>query len=396
MKKKFQAQHRILTRKPIEQIRYSRVFIEKDLQSNKMAFIGGPRQVGKTTLALSMIKNATEAHPAYLNWDHQPTRGPLMRGELPPNQAIIILDEIHKFARWRGLVKGFYDTMKSKTKFIVTGSARLDYYRKGGDSLMGRYHYHRLHPYSLRELDAHCHKDTLKRLLEFGGFPEPFHKGNKVFWRRWGRERYQRVLHEDITSLERVREVTLIELLLENLPQRVGAPISIKNLRELLQVSHESVERWISILERLYVCFRIPPYGSPRIRAVTKEQKLYFWDWSNIEDIGPRFENLVASQLLKFCHLQEDTTGHAMELRFLRDTDKREVDFVVLKDKKPLFAVECKSGEKSVNPATHYFRNRTPIPLFYQVHLGTKDFGDEQLGVRVLPFTEFCKILEMP
>ncbi len=165
---------------------------------------------------------------------------------------------------------------------------------------------------------------------------------------------------------------------------------------DLLQIAHDTVERWLSILEAMYVCFRVPPYGAPRIRAVRKERKLYLLDWSQVPEPGPRFENLVAAQLLKYCHYVEDAEGCRMELRFLRDTDRREVDFVVLRDRKPLFAVECKSGERGVSAAARYFRARTPIPRFYQVHLGHRDFGDAGSDVRVLPFVTFCRELAMP
>jgi predicted AAA+ superfamily ATPase len=156
------------------------------------------------------------------------------------------------------------------------------------------------------------------------------------------------------------------------------------------------VERWLAILEAMYVCFRVAPYGTPRIRAVRKERKLYLYDWSQVPDQGARFENLVASQLLKYCHYEQDREGHLMELRYLRDTDKREVDFVVLKDRKPVFAVECKTGPKAVSPAARYFRSRTDIPRLYQVHLGDRDFGDAASDVRVLPYLRFCRELEMP
>jgi hypothetical protein len=178
------------------------------------------------------------------------------------------------------------------------------------------------------------------------------------------------------------------------LPSKVGSPLSIKSLREDLQVDHKTVERWLEILENMYVCFRIPPYGPPRVRAVKKERKLYLWDWSTVEGSSPRFENLVASQLLKYCHWVEDTEGHSMELRFLRDTDRREVDFVVLRNRKPLFAVECKSGEKSIGAAVHYFAERTPIPRFYQTHLGQRSF--ETGKIRVLPFIRLCEELQLP
>ena len=373
--------------------RYIQEVVQSDL-AEKMVFVGGPRQVGKTTFSLSFLSKPTEQHPAYLNWDDAQVRPLLLKGILPAGEHCIVLDEIHKFARWRNLVKGFFDTNRSEISFIVTGSARLDHYRKGGDSLQGRYHYYRLHPFSILELNSDGDRETLVSLIKFGGFPEPILRAEERFWRRWQRERIQRVIYEDIRDLENVKEISLLELLAEELPNRVGSPLSVKNLKELLQVAHETVARWLEIFERMYFCFRIPPYGAPRIRAVKKEQKLYLWDWSLVEDPGARFENFIASQLLKYCHFVEDSEGHKMELRFIRDTDKREVDFVVLKDKKPIFAVECKAGERGLNPAIHYFKDRTDIPRFYQVHLGKKDFLKD--GVRVLPVEVLCKELMLP
>ena len=373
--------------------RYIRKPVAEDLKT-KMVFVGGPRQVGKTTFALNYLPQPNEKHPAYLNWDNILDRSSLMKGELPPNEDLIILDEIHKFARWRNLVKGFYDTRKADTSIIITGSARLDYYRKGGDSLQGRYHYYRLHPFSLREFNSNPTEDDLQCILKFGGFPEPLLRAEERFWRRWQRERLQRVIYEDIRDLENVKEISLLELLAEELPNRIGAPLSVKNLKELLQVAHETVERWLKIFERMYYCFRIPPYGPPKVRAVKKEQKLYLWDWAIVPEPGLKFENFIASQLLKYCHYLEDTEGFKMELRFLRDTDKREIDFVVLKEGRPIFAVECKSGEKNANPALFYFMERTTIPKYYQVHAGRKDY--EINGVRVIPVQTFCKELRLP
>ncbi len=225
--------------------RYLREPVRADL-AEKMVFVGGARQVGKTTFAQTFLGTAASASPAYLNWDNTKTRAALIRGESPPRQP------------------------------------------------------------------------------------------------------------------------------------------------------HETAERWLAILERVYLCFRIAPYGAPRIRAVKKEQKLYLTDWSRVPDAGARFENFVACQLLKYCHLVEDTEGYAMEVRYLRDTDRREVDFVVLRDRQPLFAVECKTGERSVSAAARYFRERTPIPRFYQVHLGAADWGDAAGAVRVAPYHVFCSELGLP
>ena len=376
--------------------RYIAEPVTSDL-ADRMVFVGGPRQVGKTIFALSLLpRGSDESSLAYLNWDYLADREAILAARLPPRQRLIIFDELHKYAGWRGLIKGLYDKHRSSLSFLVTGSARLDYYRKGGDSLQGRYHYYRLHPFSLAECGRRPDAQSIAHLLRFGGFPEPFLRGEERFHRRWLREHSERVVHEDLRDLEQVREVTRLDLLLAHLPSCVGAPLSVNRLRKLLQASHESVERWIAAFERLYLCYRLAPFGSARIRAVRKERKLYFWDWSRVNDPGPRFENLVAGHLLKYCHLVEDTEGHAMELRFVRDTDGREIDFVVLRDGHPEFAVECKSGDRNASPACRYFRERTGIPRFYQVHLGTADFGDADTDTRVLPFWTFCGELALP
>ena len=368
--------------------RYKELSVTADLE-DRMVFIGGPRQVGKTTFALQFLSEPSPRHPGYISWDDPMDRNRLIRGELPSNEPVIVIDEIHKFAGWRNLIKGFFDKQRHDRRFIVTGSARLDLYSRGGDSLLGRYRFHRLHPITLPEMPS----PDLSRLLRFGGFPEPLLKGKQAFLNRWHLELRRQVIETDIRDLETVREIGLLELLADELPRKVGSPLSLASLRDALEVSHASIRRWIEIFERLYYCYRIPPYGTPRIRAVKKEQKLYLYDWSLVPDPGPRFENLVASHLLKYCHHVQDTEGHVMDLRFIRDTDRREVDFVVLRDGTPLFAVECKSGERSVSPHVFYFRDRTPIPTFYQVHTGTRDY-DKQ-GVRVLPFQRFCDTLSL-
>ena len=372
--------------------RYLKTAVYDDLKE-KMVFMGGPRQVGKTTLALSLLMDGNEEHPAYLNWDSPASRKLLLQGALPSGEQLVILDEIHKYKAWRNLVKGLYDTNKSSRQILVTGSARLDHYRRGGDSLQGRYHYYRLHPLSLYEVNPQPTKTDLDHLLQFGGFPEPFVKGNMRHWKRWQREHQSRVIHEDLTTLEHVKEVSQLDLLAQVLPERVGAPLSVNNLRQDLSVAFATADQWISILENLYFCFRIQPYGLPKLRAATKERKLYMWDWSVCGNPAARFENLVASNLLKYCHKIEDIEGDRMDLRFVRDSQGRELDFVVTRNNRPEFAVECKMGEKQISRNIAYFAQRTDIPLFYQAHMGERDFELAQFKARVLPFTALAGIL---
>ncbi len=365
--------------------------LARDLKE-KMVFLGGPRQVGKTTLAKSLLSDSQS--DAYLNWDIATHRQQLLEERLPASQPLLVLDEVHKFQHWRRMVKGFFDQYGPTVQLLVTGSARLDYYRKGGDSLMGRYHYRRLHPFSLMEMNSQPGRDEFDQLMKFGGFPEPLNKANTRHWRRWQRERVTRVINDDLRDLETVREISAVELLANALPHRIGSPLSVKALRESLQVAHETAERWIQILENLYYCFRIAPFGAPRIRAVKKEQKLYLWDWSEVSEPGPRFENMLACQLLKYCHYRQDEEGYQMELRYIRDTDSREIDFVVLEDNKPVFAVEAKLSDKPELKNLKYFQERTDIPTFYQVHTGSSD--TLSAGFRVLPFTVFCREMNMP
>lgn len=378
----------------IEEKRYLIPFIQKDLKE-KMVFLSGPRQVGKTTLALQLLQG-NEEHPAYFNWDYVPDQKRLLDLEFPTNQKLLVFDEIHKYKRWRNWLKGLFDKTRSKREYLITGSARLDLYRRGGDALTGRYHFYQLHPFSLKELDPNFSPRSVNSLLKFGGFPEPLMAQSETKLRRWQNERMQQVLRDDLRDLEKVEEVVLISRLAERIPTLVGAPISINNLREDLQVAHKTVQNWLNILERLFVLFRISPFGGPKIRAVKKEQKAYLYDWSMVEEPGPRFENMVASQLLKYCSFIENTQGYPMELRYIRDTDRREIDFVVLKQGKPLFAVEAHLNDTNVSHTIPYFSQRLNIPQFYLVHLGQKDFEHATLPLRVLPFHRFVQECDLP
>jgi len=201
-------------------------------------------------------------------------------------------------------------------------------------------------------------------------------------------------VRSDLRDLESVKDLDKVEILAEELPRRVGNPLSIKSIAEDLEVDHKTAKRWIEILSSIYYCFRISPYGAPKIRAVKKEQKLYLWDWSQVEEPGERFENMMACQLLKFCHFHQDVYGEKMELRYIRHTDKREIDFVVLKNKKPLFAVECKLKSKALSSLLSYFKERTPIKKFYQVslHGPEKQIDDDTFMVS---FEQFCKLENM-
>lgn len=372
--------------------RYLTSVVQREID-RKMVFIGGPRQVGKTSMSLNLMNK----NSVYLNWDDDLDKQIILAKKIQTSADLIIFDELHKYRNWRQLLKGLYDKHKKTLKILVTGSARLDHFRKGGDSLVGRYLYYRLHPLSLPELDPSYkepHK-ILERLFRFSGFPEVYLDQNERTHRQWQRDRISRLIREDLRDLQHIKDISLIELLVQALPSRIGSDLSIKSLSEDLSVSPNTVSSWIELLENLYLFYRISPYGTERLKAVKKKQKLYSWDWTMVENNGARFENLVASQLLKYCHFHEDYNGYKMELRYIKDVEGREVDFVVLKDSKPEFAVECKTGAKKKSKSLLYYKERLSLPKCYQIHFGDEDYGHELDDVRVLPFWKFCKLEKM-
>ena len=305
------------------------------------------------------------------------------RSELPPG-PLWIFDEIHKYRRWRNYLKGLYDDRPRGQKILVTGSGRLDLYRFGGDSLQGRYHLLRLHPFSVAELGM-SRPAQLLDLLRLGGFPEPFLGGSETQARRWSREHRSLLVREDVAALERIQDLGHLELLMLRLPELVGAPLSVNALREDLQVSHKAVVNWIGALERLYAVFRLAPFGAPRIRAVRKEQKHYHLDWTVVPGEAARFENLVACHLLKWVHFEQDTQGRDLELRYFRDVAGREVDFVVVEGREPRLLVECKWGDGAVDRSLHYLKARFPGAQAWQISAaGAQDYQTPD-GVRVAP-----------
>ncbi len=341
--------------------RYLLPFVSSDLRE-KMVFLGGPRQVGKTTLAQSL----PGGRDGYLNWDIPEDRDQILSRTLP-HSKLWVFDELHKYRGWRAYLKGLFDKTRGDPPILVTGSARLDWYRYGGDSLQGRYHYLRLHPFSLKELGNAA--GALRELLEKGGFPEPLLKLNGRGSRRWSLEYRARLLRDDVQGVENLQDLGRLEALMASLPDRVGSPLSLNALREDLQVSHATVARWLDVFERVYAIYRLPPFGAPKLRAVKKEQKHYHFDWTLVREPGPRFENLVASHLLKWVHFQVDTEGRDLELRYFRDIDGREVDFIVTEGRKPILAVECKLSQGPIDRGIRYFVERFPGVEAWQVSL---------------------------
>jgi len=364
-------------------------FIDDHFRQNRqMAFLSGPRQVGKTTTAQSG-KN----QPIYINWDNQNDRILIARGPhaLAEKYALdnlenldkrVVLDELHKYTKWKNFLKGFFDVYGKDLKIIVTGSARLNIYKQGGDSLMGRYFLYRMHPLSVAELinsalreteirePEKIEDDSFERLLRFGGFPEPFLKGDMRFYNRWKRLRLELLFNEDLRDLSHVQEMSQIKILAEYLKYQIGQLVNYSTLARNINVSVDTIRRWLAILEHVYYSFSIRPWFANVPKSLRKQPKIYLWDWSLAPDAGARNENFIASQLLKAVHFWTDYGLGDYGLFFLRDKNKREVDFLVTKNNRPWFLVEVKTSDSGrISPNLLYYSRILGVKHSFQLSL---------------------------
>lgn len=336
-------------------MRYLSKYVLEDIKK-KMVFISGPRQSGKTTFVKSLLKTQASL---YLNWDDKDHKKIILGRDWSDNQKIIALDEIHKYSRWKNFVKGTYDTQKERHNFIITGSARLDLYKKGQDSMLGRFFSWRLHPLCLAELKHdfnYQEDDGLEKLLSLGGFPEPFFSNDSIFAKRWRNERQDLVFRQDIQEIERVKDINLLEIFYMKLRERVSSEIVLSNISRDLEIAQKTAKSWLDVLERTYALFRVTPYSKNLSKAIVKSPKVYFYDNAEVDgDIGAKIENLVACHLLKKINFLEDSTGDKYELRFLRDRNGHEVDFLIVRNKKPYFLIEVKTGNEKISSSLKYF-----------------------------------------
>lgn len=354
-----------------------KVIEELAFADGKMAFVSGPRQSGKTTLGEMLAENRKTSK--YYNWDDLDFRkiwskSPKSVVPQPNGTPLVILDEIHKDRTWKRTLKGIYDTIhfeKKQCDFFVTGSARLNVYRRGSDSMLGRYYHFRLAPFSLREINLPTpltpndaieqlfqrslprkkeNQDNLEALLKFGPFPEPLFRQNLNKWKLWRQSRHEMVIREDLRDIGRSSDIGKIEMLAAILPDKVASPLSVNSLRLDIEVGHQTLQRWLGWLKELYFLFEIKPWYKKIARSLKKEGKIYLWDFSEVSDFGAKFENMVAMHLLKTCNYWNDTGQGDFELFYLRNREKQEIDFLIVRDKQPWLPIEVKRGDDKPSP----------------------------------------------
>ena len=368
---------------------YPRVYtamLREHLETNRqMAFVSGPRQVGKTTVC-------RELADVYLNWDNENDRDAVLRGpeavadlaglqKVRENAPVIAFDELHKYGRWKRFLKGFFDVYERQARVILTGSSRLDVDKRGGDSLMGRYFQYRMHPFSVAELvrpkpspktvhpPVPIPDGDWEALLEFGGYPEPFSRREARFCRRWKGLRRDQLLREDVRELTRIQELSQMAALADIMGARSGEQVVYSSLASQSRVSENTVRAWLNTLVSLHYGFMLKPWHRNVTAAIRKEPKWFLRDWADVPDPGKRAETLVACHLLKAAEGWTDLGLGRFELHYIRDKQKREVDFLMTQDGSPWFLVEVKTSDTQLSPALDIMQRQTGAKHAFQAVL---------------------------
>ena len=352
-----------------------------------MVFMAGPRQSGKTTLA-RMIADQFNNH-LYFNYDFLENKKKIITNptffeevnRIDTTTPLIVLDEIHKYKEWKNYLKGIYDQFNNEYKFLISGSGRLDIHQKGGDSLAGRYLLFYLWPLTLSELaDQRLNfndffknpleisdqnnelEDIWENLKEFTGFPEPFVKGNKEFYRIWSNTYHQQLIREDIRNEFQVKQSDNLETLFSLLPDRVGSLLSMNNLANTVNVSFDTIKNWINIFERFFMTFSISPWSKNISRSILKEKKIYLFNYGIIHNESIKFENMVAVELMRTISLWNNLGLGNFQLHFIRNKEKEEIDFLIIHSNKPFLLIECKLNDENISKTLFKFQNQLNIP----------------------------------
>ena len=345
----------------IYKTRYLEKHLKQDLKE-KILILTGPRQSGKTMLSKNLYPSSNNYD--YFNYFDSSDRLAVENGEWDRERKYLIFDELHIKKNWKRWLKALYEKTGLKQGIIVTGSARLETYRRAGDSLAGCFFPFRLHPLDLKEIcqiDKKANpEEVLARLLETGGFPEPYFKGTKTFYNRWEKTHTEVILKEDMLEMDKYHRISQLKTLLELLKSSVGQTVRYEGFSKTLQCDGKTVKKMLALLEGFYFVFKVMPYYKNINKSIRKQPKYYFYDIAQVPDKGPRFENLIACALLKYNHFREDCYGEKRQLYYLRSRDKREIDFVLTKEGKPFCMIEVKWKNDKPSPHFNFFAKDMP------------------------------------
>jgi len=361
----------------------------------QMIFIAGPGQSGKTTFTQMIAENFTNS--VYFNWDiienkNQLIKNPFFYENVNRKDAsipLVIFDELHKYSNWKNYIKGVYDRDKKNYKFIVSGSGRLDIYQRSGDSLAGRYLLFYLWPFTLAELannnlkfnefmknplvipdTSHKIRQIWDNLAMFSGFPDPFLNGSEQFYRLWSQTYKKQLLREDIRDLASLRSSDNVEILFSILPSKISSPLSLASLARDLQVSFDSIKKWLEIFERFFMVFRISPWTMKISRAITKEKKVYLYDYGGLESPSAKFENMVALELWRAVANWNNLGFGNFTLHYVRNREKEEVDFLLANNNSPVLLIETKLSDETPAKSLRKFQNILNVPAIQLINKG--------------------------
>jgi len=348
--------------------------------------------VGKTWLAKQVMAHYT--NPLYLNYDNFDDRSVILEQSWRSKTDLLVFDELHKMKNWKQYIKGVFDKRGENQHILVTGSARLDTFRKAGEALTGRFFKHRLLPFSLKELNLVKSNIGISKLIESGGFPEvliaTFEDEN-----RWRNSYIDGLIREDILDFENITKLRKIQILVELLKQRVGSPISYSSLARDLEISSITVKKYIEILEALFIIFRVTPHSKNIARSILKEPKVYFYDTGLVDGAGKKLENFIALSLLKHCYILCDQKGEHISLSYLRTKEGKEVDFCLVKNESLDRLIEVKTADLNISKSLIDFSNKYNVSAQQVVlDLGNK-VARQKTNIEILSAEEFCNSLEL-
>jgi hypothetical protein len=391
---------------------YRKIFKELS-KERRMVFMAGPRRVGKTTLG-EMIGRAF-TNQMVLNWEIPEHRTRLIRNPAlfeeierrDESTPFVMLDEINRHRGWRKYLKASFDRIQSDCQFLVTGSSRLDYPQRRGDSLAGRYYLLNLWPFTQAELgganigaEAFLSNplqvdmrrggelaDLWNSLSELSGFPEPFLSGRKNTYRRWSNAYAGQLIREDIRDLTGIKAIAELETLVHLLPAQVGQLLSVPALAQALQVAYNTVRSWLGTLQRFFTVLLLNPWSRDVPRAIREGQKLYLFDTPRVEDAQARFENMVAVELSRAVSSWNEMGYGRFTLSFIRTKDQQEVDFLIADDGRPLLLLDAAGDEPQPSAALLKIQGALKVPAVHLVRAaaGYRRMMNEEQPILVAP-----------
>jgi predicted AAA+ superfamily ATPase len=364
--------------------RYHDQVLRERLSRARTLIVGGPRQIGKTAAC-------SELSPKFLDWNNVASRLVILAGpeaiikhlgleRTREREATVVIDNLQAHRNWKDLLRtlntGFGSARQgARLRLVVTA---LDAPRGPRSGLPVGAHVLRLHPWSVGECTRTGPADSPVKtpaaiddadwaaLLEHGGFPEPFAKRDPRFTRRWHAKRQQELLESDLLRFAAVRDPAILQMLALLLAERSATHLTFSGLSRQLGVTVDTIRRWLDLLVGLQYGFRVRPWFTRVPKALRKEPKWFLRDWSGVTEPLARGRTFVACHLLKAVEGWTDLGFGQFELRYVRDKLKREVDFLVLRDRRPWFLVAV-ANDEALSPALGYFQDCTRAPHAFQV-----------------------------